>query len=152
VQHAGAVERAAQAVAAAQSNADRAGRRLKRLSDLDDDDPLLTDAMIERKSAMAALKEANNHLEQVRSTGAAREAMARAMGTLIALAENGEESARERLRDILRNAVSVTAHLKYVDINIHGMESSIQVDRKDGLDATSLERLLDRLKARLPST
>jgi len=146
VQHGGAIEQALEAVAKAQDDAHRAGRRLKRISDLDDDDPLLLDAMKERKNAMVRLKSANEHLERAQSTDAAQEAMIRAMGALIASVADGHEPARERMRDALRDTVSATVYPDYTKITMRGTASTIRIDKRAGLDMDSLDRLLTQLK------
>jgi DNA invertase Pin-like site-specific DNA recombinase len=100
--HAGAVGRARQEATEAKDTTERIERRLRRLLDLDVDDPLLVEATAERKAAMARLRAAQEAVERETSGEAAENAMARAMEGLIAGARAGDVDARLRLRDVLR--------------------------------------------------
>lgn len=110
LEHAGAVEAAQRELATAQDTADRVERQARRVMALDEDDPLLIEVMRDRKATRARLKAAQEALDKQRSTEAANAAAVRAMGMLIVGVNHGDDEARGRFRDILREHVNGTLH------------------------------------------
>jgi len=124
----GAIQTAMAEVAASREASDRLARQIKRLMALDDDDPLLLDAVRDRKAAMARHKAAEASLGQARSQHAAEAAMLKEMNKLLTLVREGDDDARERLRNLLLHNVAATLHPNHIAIRIKDAE--VTVDRK----------------------
>jgi hypothetical protein len=159
------IEAAAAEEAAARDAANRAGRRLTRLEDLDDDDPMLAGAKAERRAAMARLRAAEEAHTKAKTRTARDRAQAQALTELMRGLMAGDEDSRIRFRALLGEnikgrldrdclVIAVPTSHQVIGIDESGLVgiatadlALVSIDRRSGVVDVSYGKAFDTISA-----